>query len=74
MDLPKEIHLMTAWDVGINHRHQSSMLSGALDASGKFGKAKDAAVSSWAWGHVETATTLVNKENTIVNYRKRKHS
>ena len=40
------------------HGHQSSMINGALDVSGKLSLAQDASISSWAWWHVETTTLM----------------
>lgn len=34
------------------------MLNRVLDVIGKFGQDQNATAASWAWRHVETATTL----------------
>ena len=40
------------------YRNQSIMLNRVLDVIGKFGQDQNATAASWAWRHVETATTL----------------
>ena len=50
---------MKCWSSILYHKYQSSLQNWALDTCGKFGLARGAAVPSWVWLHIETATTLL---------------